>query len=223
MVSRVIPVDAFDLVIFGGTGDLAKRKILPGLYRRFLGGQMPESSRIIGGARAALTEQQYRDMVAASIEEFVPADRRDAKMIAAFLERISYVAIDAKVEGGWQELKSKMRPNVVRAFYFSVAPALFGDLAEKLHEHDIADAWSRIVVEKPFGRDLASARALNETLARHFTEDQIYRIDHYLGKETVQRSTWTTCRTPWPKPWGSRGAGPITTNPVPCAIWCRTT
>jgi glucose-6-phosphate 1-dehydrogenase len=79
-----------------------------------------------------------------------------------------------------------MRDGYVRAFYFSVAPALFGDLAERLHEHDIAQRDSRIVVEKPFGKDLETARALNATLAKHFREDQIYRIDHYLGKETVQ-------------------------------------
>jgi glucose-6-phosphate 1-dehydrogenase len=75
---------------------------------------------------------------------------------------------------------------VVRAFYFSVAPTLFGDIAQRLHEHGIADAQSRIVVEKPFGRDLATAKALNAVLAQHFSEAQIYRIDHYLGKETVQ-------------------------------------
>ncbi len=186
MVSRVIPVDVFDLIIFGGTGDLARRKIFPGLYRRFMAGQMPADSRIIGGARAGLDDAQFRDQVAGAIAEFVPEARRDPKVIAEFLARIFYVSIDAKVEGGWEKLKALMRPNVVRAFYFSVAPALFGDLAEKLNQHDIADAWSRVVVEKPFGRDLTSARALNATLARYFTEDQIYRIDHYLGKETVQ-------------------------------------
>ncbi len=186
MVSRVIPVDPFDLVIFGGTGDLAKRKILPGLYRRFLGGQMPADSRIIGGARADLTDEAYRAMVAAAIDEFVPPDRKNPEVITDFLARISYVSIDATVEGGWEKLKTLVRPGVVRAFYFSVAPALFGDLAEKLHQHGIADTTCRIVVEKPFGRDLASAKALNATLAKYFTEDQIYRIDHYLGKETVQ-------------------------------------
>ena len=124
MVSRVIPVDGFDLVIFGGTGDLAKRKILPGLYRRFLAGQMPEDSRIIGGARAALSDEDYRALVGEAIDEFVPGDRRDAKAIAGFLERISYVSIDAKVEGGWEKLKASVRPNMVRAFYFSVAPSL---------------------------------------------------------------------------------------------------
>ena len=185
MVSRVIPVDVFDLVIFGGTGDLARRKILPGLYRRFQAGQMPADSRIIGAARADLTDASYRAQVAEAIAEFVPKDRQDAEVIAAFLDRLHYVAIDATGTNGWSALKALMRENVVRAFYFSVAPSLFGDIASRLHDHGIADAWSRIVVEKPFGRDLASARALNEVLARHFTEAQIYRIDHYLGKETV--------------------------------------
>ena len=186
MVSRVIPVEPFDLVIFGGTGDLARRKILPGLYRRFLAGQMPDAARIIGAARGELTDEGFRAVAAAAIAEFVPEARRDAAVIAQFVERLSYVPIDAKGDGGWARLKAKMRDGVVRAFYFSVAPALFGDLAERLHAHDIADANARIVVEKPFGRDLSSARVLNAVLAKHFTEAQIYRIDHYLGKETVQ-------------------------------------
>ncbi|MDZ4134335.1 MAG: glucose-6-phosphate dehydrogenase [Paracoccaceae bacterium] len=186
MVSRVIPVESFDLVIFGATGDLARRKILPGLYRRYWAGQMTAQSRIIGAARADLTADAFRENIRAAIEEFVSADKRDATMIARFLERLEYVPIDAKGTGGWSVLKDLMRPGVVRAFYFSVAPTLFGDLAERLHENGIADSTSRIVVEKPFGRDLASARALNSVLAQHFSEAQIYRIDHYLGKETVQ-------------------------------------
>jgi len=186
MVSRVIPVEPFDLVIFGGTGDLAKRKILPGLYRRFVGGQMPLSSRIIGAARGAMDDAGFRDLVGASIAEFTTKSLQDPAKIDAFLALIHYVAIDATGENGWSSLRDLMRPDVVRAFYFSVAPSLFGDIAERLHAHDIATPEARIVVEKPFGRDLASARALNAVLAAHFTEGQIYRIDHYLGKETVQ-------------------------------------
>jgi glucose-6-phosphate 1-dehydrogenase len=186
MVSRVIPVDPFDLVIFGATGDLARRKILPGLYRRYLAGQMPEDSRIIGAARSSMTDDGFREQVRAAIVEFVSPDKQVAEAIEGFLGRLLYVPIDAKGTEGWAALKGHMRPGLVRAFYFSVAPALFGDLAERLHLHGIADGQSRIVVEKPFGRDLATARALNATLAQHFDEHQIYRIDHYLGKETVQ-------------------------------------
>lgn len=186
MVSRVIPVDTFDLVIFGGTGDLARRKIFPGLYRRFMAGQMNADSRIIGAARGKNSNEQFRTLIHDALVEFVPKDRQDGDTIAAFLARLDYVAIDAKEQSGWTKLKSTMRANVVQAFYFSVAPALFPDLAEHLHAHGITDAWSRIVLEKPFGRDLATAKALNAILAQYFTEAQIYRIDHYLGKETVQ-------------------------------------
>ncbi|MBI1418228.1 MAG: glucose-6-phosphate dehydrogenase [Limimaricola sp.] len=186
MVSRVIPVDSFDLVIFGGTGDLARRKILPGLFRRFIAGQMPADARIIGAARSDMDDAAYRAMVEAAIAEFGGQESKDTKTLQAFLERLHYVAIDATGKGGWTQLAAMMRDSVIRAFYFSVAPSLFADLAQRLHQHKIADRESRIVVEKPFGRDLDSARALNEGLAAHFDERQIYRIDHYLGKETVQ-------------------------------------
>jgi glucose-6-phosphate 1-dehydrogenase len=186
MVSRVIPVDPFDLVIFGGTGDLARRKILPGLYRRYCAGQMPEEARIIGAARGDLDDSGYRQFVREAIVEFAPAKEQNAVQIDGFLARLHYFTIDAKGTAGWSDLAAMMRTGVVRAFYFSVAPSLFGDLATRLYEHGIADDDSRIVVEKPFGRDLATAKALNKVLAEHFDEHQIYRIDHYLGKETVQ-------------------------------------
>ncbi len=183
MASRVIPVDPFDLVIFGGTGDLARRKILPGLYRRFCAGQMPEDARIIGAARSDYDADGYRAFVAEAIEEF---GGRACEQLDAFLQRLDYVPVDAKGTGGWSELAQLLRDDVVRAFYFSVGPGLFGDLAERLHKNGMATPDCRVVVEKPFGHDLASARALNKTLAAHFDEGQIYRIDHYLGKETVQ-------------------------------------
>ncbi|NKB27480.1 MAG: glucose-6-phosphate dehydrogenase [Rhodobacteraceae bacterium] len=186
MVSRTIPVAPFDLVIFGGTGDLARHKILPGLFRRFLAGQMPEDARVIGCARGDLTDAAYRRMIKEAIEEFTPKAIRKAKDVTAFVNHLHYVKVDAVGTAGWKDLKAHMRDGVIRAFYFSVGPSLFGAIAERLHSHTIADRDSRIVVEKPFGRDLESAKALNGTLAEHFDEHQIYRIDHYLGKETVQ-------------------------------------
>ncbi|WP_415920656.1 glucose-6-phosphate dehydrogenase [Tateyamaria sp. SN6-1] len=184
MVSRVIPVEPFDLVIFGGTGDLARRKILPGLYRRFCAGQMPQDARVIGAARGDMDAEGYRSFVAEAVAEFIGDTPQDD--LNGFLQRLDYVTIDARGENGWREMAAMMRDTVVRAFYFSVAPSLFGDLAERLNQHGLTDEDSRIVVEKPFGRDLASAKALNRDLAAYFDEGQIYRIDHYLGKETVQ-------------------------------------
>ncbi|RYH09752.1 glucose-6-phosphate dehydrogenase [Tropicimonas sp. IMCC6043] len=186
MVARIIPVDPFDLVIFGGTGDLARRKILPGLYRRLADGQMPPEARLIGAARSGGGDSEFRESVRKALEEFMPADALDQKVLEQFLEMISYVQIDAKGDKGWAKLRSKMREDVVNVFYFSVAPSLFEPIAERLKQHGVADDEARIVVEKPFGQDLETARALNASLALHFDETQIYRIDHYLGKETVQ-------------------------------------
>lgn len=186
MVSRVIPVDTFDLVIFGGTGDLARRKILPALFRRFCAGQILPDSRIIGAARTELDDAGYRGFVAEALDEFAADKASEAGTRDAFLDRVFYDPIDARGETGWKELAERLTPDRVRAFYFSVGPGLFEDLAERLHAHGLANRETRIVVEKPFGRDLATARELNRDLAAFFDEEQIYRIDHYLGKETVQ-------------------------------------
>ncbi|MGX9349582.1 glucose-6-phosphate dehydrogenase [Shimia sp. W99] len=186
MAARVIPVSPFDLVIFGATGDLARRKILPGLFHRFRVGQMPLESRIIGAARSDMTADAFRDQVKAAMEEFVAADQRPSDDLAAFLERLYYVQADATGDAGWSELAQLLRPDMIQAFYLSVSPDLFGSIADQLSKRGIATPDTRIVVEKPFGRDLASAKALNADLLRSFDETQIYRIDHYLGKETVQ-------------------------------------
>ncbi len=193
MVARVTPVDPFDLVIFGGTGDLARRRILPGLYRRFRDGHLPGDTRIVGAARSRLDSAAWRAETARALEAALPAPLLDAETRAAFLQRLSYVPLDVASPGrpsdtpdGWAALRARLHPGRVQAFHLSVAPDLFGPLAAELHRHGLAGDKARIVVEKPFGHDLASARTLNRTLARHFSEDQIYRIDHYLGKETVQ-------------------------------------
>ena len=186
MVSRVIPVDPFDLVIFGATGDLARRKILPGLFRRFCSGQMPDGARIIGAARSEIDRAAFRSLVAEAVAEFGGGRHCEDGTLEQFLDRVDYQAIDAMGDAGWDALKSLLQDGKVRAFYFSVAPSVFGALAERLRSFGLADDASRVVVEKPFGHDLESAKKLNRTLRQHFSEDQIYRIDHYLGKETVQ-------------------------------------
>ena len=186
MVSRVIPVDPFDLAIFGVTGDLARRKILPGLFHRYLVGQMPKGARVIGLARSDMDDAGFRDLVRSSLLEFAAQASENTDVLEDFLTTLSYVAIDATGDKGWSDLTTSLRDDAVRAFYLSVSPALFGTIAEKLSAHGIATRDSRIVVEKPFGHDLETAKALNADLRHSFDEHQIYRIDHYLGKETVQ-------------------------------------
>ncbi len=186
MVSRTIPVEPFDLVIFGGTGDLARRKILPALFRRYCSGQVDPASRVIGAARTEMDDAAYREFARAAIAEFDDHDGCDMGRIDDFLGQLHYLTVDARGDAGWEALAELVKSDHVRAFYFSVGPGLFGDLAERLQRYGMAEADTRIVVEKPFGRDLESARRLNRDLARHFDETQIYRIDHYLGKETVQ-------------------------------------
>ncbi|MEL6582379.1 MAG: glucose-6-phosphate dehydrogenase [Pseudomonadota bacterium] len=188
MVSRVIPVAPFDLVVFGGTGDLARRKILPGLFRRRIAGQMPAEARVIGAARTDLTVEAYRERIAEALAEHLTPQEQDEAAIAAFLAQLEYVRVDAQEEDGWKILKTLLdqKPGRIRAFYLSVAPSLFAPIAGRLSTSGIATESSRIVIEKPLGTDLASAQALNARLAECFDENQIYRIDHYLGKETVQ-------------------------------------
>jgi len=187
MVARVVPVDPFDLVVFGGTGDLAQRKLLPGLFRRMQAGQAPEGSRIIGAARSELDADGFRRIAASALETFVDAKEREPEAVDRFLRCIDYVRVDAMGDDGWPDLnKSLEGSDRVRAFYLSVAPTFFGPITERLAKSGCQTPEARLVVEKPLGRDLDSARALNRQLAALFDEGRIYRIDHYLGKETVQ-------------------------------------
>jgi glucose-6-phosphate 1-dehydrogenase len=188
MVSTIIPVPPFDIVVFGATGDLSRRKILPSLYRRLAANQMPPESRIVGAARSAMSAEDFRGEVAAALEEFVEADDLRREVVEHFLGCIDYVRIDVAGDDGWSELAARLGDDAERprVFYLSVAPSLFGEVAERLHRCGVSTPASRIVIEKPLGSDLASAKALNAQLSAHFDEHQIYRIDHYLGKETVQ-------------------------------------
>jgi len=187
MTSQIIPVEPFDFVAFGGTGDLAERKLLPALYQRQKAGQFSEPTRIIGASRSKLSTKEYRDFAHKAISEHVRDEEIDPAELAKFLERLSYVSVDAKSGDGFEALKKKIGDSErVRVFYMAVAPALFGDICLKLKEFDLVTKNARIVVEKPIGRDLASAQALNDEIGKVFAEHQIFRIDHYLGKETVQ-------------------------------------
>ena len=187
MVARVVPVDPFDLVVFGATGDLARRKLIPALYHRMADGQMPDGARIIGAARSEMDSDGFRKLASKALDEFVSKEDLEPEIRKRFLACLHYLQLDVMTPEGWNDLKGMMsddgRP---QAYYLSVAPRFFGTIAEGIGNVGLATENARIVVEKPLGRDLASARALNRQLAERFDEEQIYRIDHYLGKETVQ-------------------------------------
>jgi glucose-6-phosphate 1-dehydrogenase len=188
VTSRLIPVAPFDLVVFGASGDLARRKLLPALYRHERNGQLPAGVRIIGAARAAMTAAQFQGATRAAIEAFVPAADIAAADLARFLARIDYVALDATGAAGWPALGERLAaaPNAIRVFYLATAPQLFGPICERIGAQGLATAQSRVVIEKPIGRSLATAREVNAAIAAVFPEPRVYRIDHYLGKETVQ-------------------------------------
>jgi glucose-6-phosphate 1-dehydrogenase len=188
MTPRMIPVDVFDLVVFGATGDLAQRKLLPALFYRDLQGQIPAEAKIIGTSRRPMTNDAFKAFALAAIESFVAADLRTPEMCKRFLARLSYVAAEASQESGWKELEKVLKPTEdrIRVFYLAVGPDLFGPICERLGAHNLVTPKSRVVVEKPLGKSGASAHALNEQIGRIFPEPSIYRIDHYLGKETVQ-------------------------------------
>ncbi len=188
-MAEFIPVPPFDLVVFGATGDLSLRKLFPALLHRFLDGQIPAQSRIIGAARADLDTNAFRQMVHESRGKFAPGACVDEAKCAEFMEHIEYVRLDATAEAkAWAPLKQALANGKgnVRIFYMSTAPGLFVTIALRLAETDLATPNSRIVLEKPIGRDLASSRAINDGVGQVFDEHRTFRIDHYLGKETVQ-------------------------------------
>lgn len=188
MVSKIIPIPPFDCIVFGGAGDLAERKLFPALYHRQCTGQFSEPTRIIGTSRSEMTDDQYRKFARQAIEKHVVAGDIDKDELERFLKRLNYVSVDATSDKGWAELKEKINtsPAEIRAFYMAVSPTLFGGIAERLGKNGLVTDQTRIIVEKPIGRDRETAKQLNDTLARVFNENQIFRIDHYLGKETVQ-------------------------------------
>jgi glucose-6-phosphate 1-dehydrogenase len=187
-MAKLLPVEVFDLVIFGGTGDLSMRKLLPALYHRNRDGQIVADSRIIAVGRGELGRDSYLDQVETALRANLADGEFDEKQWRAFSDRLSYVQADANDPEHWQELSRCLegREDRVRVAYLATAPALFGAIAEGLRMNRLITPASRIVLEKPVGTDYESAWKINEQVGACFNESQIFRIDHYLGKETVQ-------------------------------------
>jgi glucose-6-phosphate 1-dehydrogenase len=187
-MAQLLPVDTFDLIIFGGTGDLAMRKLLPAMYHRTRDGQISEDSRIIAVGRSDMNRDRYTASVEKALRTNLKEGEFDAKEWRAFESRLNYVNADATDPTKWAALRELLsgEHDRTRVIYLATAPHLFGPIAAGFHANKLITDHSRIVLEKPVGHDLESARAINDEVGQCFNENQIFRIDHYLGKETVQ-------------------------------------
>lgn len=175
------------LLLFGATGDLAQRMLLPSLYGLHVDGLLPDGLSITGTARSEHDDASYRRFAAKALTTFLPADRKDAGAMAAFLERLHYQALDASTIAGFADLATKIGDvSGGLAIFLSTAPNLFRPTIKGLESAGLAGANVRIGLEKPLGHDLASSCDINDAVAEVFPEDRTFRIDHYLGKETVQ-------------------------------------
>jgi glucose-6-phosphate 1-dehydrogenase len=181
------------LVICGASGDLTARKLVPSLYRLARKKRLPPEAKVVGVARSPYSDDAFRDKLANAVREHAKADWDDAAW-QAFAPKLHYVAADAAKPGGLDSLhlwfqNNEGRPGR-RLYYLAVGPDLYTGIIANLGRHGMSQeegpAWRRLIIEKPFGHDLASARDLNQKVRETFHESQVYRIDHYLGKETVQ-------------------------------------
>lgn len=182
--------------IFGATGDLARRKLYPAIFALYQEGKLPEKFAVVGLARRAWSPEQYREELLQSITEFARYKvNPDDEMWGNFVRHFRYMSLDINDVQGFEQLnrlseqlESEFDIPGNRLFYLALAPELFGPVTHNLREGGLLSSagWHRLVIEKPFGYDLPSAEKLNKEIREVFSEEQIYRIDHYLGKEMVQ-------------------------------------
>jgi glucose-6-phosphate 1-dehydrogenase len=174
-----------DMIIFGGVGDLAMRKLLPALYMAHLHGNLPPGTHIISTGRQDYDRTAYLAFVEEHSRPFISTENFTEEAWRSFLQLLEFVRVDVEKDG-MAPLAKVSRSGAERVFYLATAPSLFTTICDKLAEAGLVDRNARVVLEKPLGRDLPSAVEINEAVGKHFEESQIYRIDHYLGKETVQ-------------------------------------
>ena len=180
------PSAPLDLVIFGGAGDLSVRKLLPALYMAHLHNNLPESTRIHALGRQPWDRAAFMAFVQEKVTPFVSEKAREGDAWTSFLDRLNHVCLDATQATDYAALGQALQPGSDRVYYLATAPTLFTSICGHLAQAQLIDASSRVVLEKPLGHDLASAQKINDEVGQYFQESQIFRIDHYLGKETVQ-------------------------------------
>ena len=175
-----------DIVIFGGLGDLAMRKIFPAIYHRFKAKQINNNSRVFVISRGEVSQTEFKANLKEKLTDNI--EDVDQKIVAELLKLCKYIQADLTQESSLAVLKDDLREddNIVRVYYFSVSSSIFGDITRNLHAEKLITPESRVVLEKPLGHDSASSKLINSEISNYFEESQIFRIDHYLGKETVQ-------------------------------------
>ena len=179
---------SFDLVLFGGTGDLAWRKLMPALFQAFRHGTLPLGGRIIGVGRDDLSNEQYRDQIRARFDHVDLSKRPSVEEFTRFADLLEFVRMDLSKPDDYARLAESLaqRQADTVVMYVATAPNLFTTVCEQLASAGLNTPQTRVVLEKPLGHDLASNRAINETVCKYFGEKQVFRIDHYLGKPAVQ-------------------------------------
>ncbi|WP_246086926.1 glucose-6-phosphate dehydrogenase [Nocardioides humi] len=208
-----------DFTVFGGTGDLALRKLLPGLYEQERRRQLPAGTRIVGVSRSELDDTGYRDLVTQALFDHVAEDHLEAGALHRLTSRLRHLTLDAHSPEDWDRLHGILKSDLVittgtdtpapddrnRVFYLAVASDLFGPICDRLDDLGLVTPQCRVVLEKPIGSDLTSSRRVNDAVGRVFEERQIFRIDHYLGKESVQNLLVTRFANVFLEPiWNSR-------------------
>ncbi|MEH6366401.1 MAG: glucose-6-phosphate dehydrogenase, partial [Pseudomonas marincola] len=180
-----ITVDCCTFALFGALGDLALRKLYPALYQLDRAGLLNSDTQILALARDAGEPQHYLGLISDALRQYVPANEHDDAVMARFEARLRYLRMDFLVEDDYRAFADATRDARQVIAYFATPAAVYGGICANLARLGLADI-TRVVLEKPIGHDLQSSRAVNDAVAQFFAETQVYRIDHYLGKETVQ-------------------------------------
>src|SRR5579863_9368011 len=196
--SSISPADPCTIVIFGASGDLARRKLVPALYGLAAQNCLARRFAIIGFARTPMSDEAFQQSAVDSVKKFADANTLREEECKEFANALAYVSGEyhhpeafEKLRNRLEELDREHKLNGNRLFYLATPPDIYPVIIEQLDRAGLAKipsgkSWTRIIIEKPYGRDLGSARKLNQTVLKVFDESQVYRIDHYLGKDTVQ-------------------------------------